>query len=90
MLVVATKSFQTDFKFTSKTAGALANALQQSKRVDVQMTQRIRSYARADLDKTTKFDSFFEKKEFNVEKSVRNAHRMIEMYRKAMDYLNDK
>ena len=62
MLVVATKSFQTDFKFTSKTAGALANALQRSKRVDVQMTQRIRHYTSADLEKTDKFDSFFERK----------------------------
>ncbi len=59
MLVMATKSFQTDFKFTSKTASALANALQQSKRVDVEVTQRVRHYSSTDLSKTTKFDSFF-------------------------------
>lgn len=58
-LVMATKSFQTDFKFTSKTAGALANALQRSKRIDVKMTQSVRHYSSADLTKTSKFDSFF-------------------------------
>ncbi|WP_179394997.1 hypothetical protein [Lacticaseibacillus absianus] len=56
---MATKSFQTDFKFTSKTAGALANALEHSRRVDVQMKQRVTRYSVSDVKETNKFDSFF-------------------------------
>lgn len=58
-MVLATKSFQTDFKFTTKTASALANALQQSRRVDIKVTQPINKYDTKRFAETNKFDSFF-------------------------------
>lgn len=56
---MATKSFQTNFRFTAKTAGALATAIQRSKRVDIKQTQSVKHYASNDIAKTGKFDSFF-------------------------------
>lgn len=60
---MATKSFQTDFKFTSKSASALADALSKSRRVDVQITQRVNQYKVTDTEKLKKFDVLFKPKD---------------------------
>ncbi|MCU6430256.1 hypothetical protein [Lacticaseibacillus paracasei] len=56
---MATKSFQTDFRFTAKSANALANALSSSKRVDVNINRRVTRYHANDTEKLKKFDSLF-------------------------------
>ncbi|MCH4169590.1 MAG: hypothetical protein LKF36_00070 [Lactobacillus sp.] len=62
---MATKSFQTEFTFSSKSASALANALDRSKRVDVKFDQPVKRYTKDSLKKTTKFDNIFGKGERN-------------------------
>lgn len=38
---MATKSFQTDFKFTAKTGAKLVSAIESSKRVDHEIRQKV-------------------------------------------------
>lgn len=59
---MATKSFVTDFKFNSKSASALSNALSKSKRVDIRVMKPVNYYKANDSRKlTNKFDSIFKK-----------------------------
>lgn len=57
---MSTKSFQTDFRFNSRAANAFANALNKSKRVDIQISKPIKRYTAEDSEKIHKrFDSIF-------------------------------
>ena len=61
---MATKSFESEFKFTQKSAIALANALNKSKRVDAEINKPVNFYGASDNKKLkNKFDSIFESKD---------------------------
>lgn len=60
---MATKSFQTDFKFTSKSGHALAEAIRYSRRVDVKVDEPVKIYSDVNSDQFhKKFDKLFNQK----------------------------
>ena len=57
---MATKSFQTDFKFTSKSGHALAEAIRYSRRVDIKVDEPVKIYSDVNSDQFhKKFDKLF-------------------------------
>ncbi|AOB18160.1 hypothetical protein I4I21_01540 [Lactiplantibacillus plantarum] len=57
---MATKSFETEFSFNQKNAGALANALNSSKKVDIRMSKPVINYDSSNNDSLKKkFDKIF-------------------------------
>lgn len=64
--IMATKSFESEFKFTQKSARALAGALDKSKRVDVIINKPVNFYGASDSKKLkNKFDSIFKSKDLD-------------------------
>ena len=60
---MATKSFHTDFKFTSKSGHALAEAFVHSRRVDIKITQPVNRYTDNNSEQFhKKFDKLFAQK----------------------------
>lgn len=57
---MATSSFQSEFKFNKKSASALANALDHSKKVNIKRTKPVNFYGLGDKEKLKRrFDDVF-------------------------------
>ncbi|MCT0150993.1 hypothetical protein [Fructilactobacillus fructivorans] len=60
---MATKSFRTDFTFTTKSARSLYDAINASKRVDIKTTKPVKEFSSKDTDSLhQEFDSLFRRK----------------------------
>lgn len=61
---MATKSFQTDFRFASKSGRALAAAIKYSRRVDIKVDEPVKDYNHVNSDQFhQKFDKIFSRKD---------------------------